>query len=348
MPLSLKDFEYDLPQELIAQSPPQERGTSRLLQLAGGQLADLQFRNLPELTRAGDLMVFNDTRVIKARLNGTKESGGRVEVLVERVCGEREVLAQVRASKSPRAGVKLLLGDGLVANVTGREDDLYCLSFAGELPVHTLLEQFGEVPLPPYVTRKPTEEDAARYQTVFAREPGAVAAPTAGLHFDDGMLALLEARGVRLAWVTLHVGAGTFQPLRTERLEQHQMHRERYSIPAQTRSAILETKNRGGRVIAVGTTSMRALESAAIITPDARLELRTGEAETQLFILPGYHFKVVDRLVTNFHLPRSTLLMLVSAFGGMDEIRHAYAHAIAHRYRFFSYGDAMLIDRKTE
>ena len=345
MPLSLKDFDYLLPDELIAQSPPRDRGASRLLQLAGGGLDDRRFQDLPDLLREGDLLVFNDTRVIKARLHGVKASGGRIEVLIERITGEHEALAQIRASKPPRAGVKLLFDPVIAATVTGRDDDLYRLQFEGPTPIHALLEQHGEVPLPPYVTHKPTAADEARYQTVFAREPGAVAAPTAGLHFDRAMLARLQSRGVRLAWLTLHVGAGTFQPVRVERLDDHRMHAEHYAISAETRRAVLETKTSGGRVVAVGTTSMRALESAATTLPGAGVDLRLGEAETRLFILPGYRFSVVDRLISNFHLPRSTLLMLVSAFGGLAEVRRAYAHAVAQRYRFFSYGDAMLIDK---
>ncbi len=345
MPLTLTDFDYALPDELIAQAPPRERGASRLLQLARGQLDDRQFQDLPELLRAGDLLVLNDTRVIKARLHGAKASGGRIEVLVERVTGEHDALAQVRASKPPRAGTKLLLNGGIAVEVLGRDEDLYRMRFEGAQSVHALLEQHGQVPLPPYVTHAPTDDDETRYQTVYARAPGAVAAPTAGLHFDRAMLARLQSQGVRLAWITLHVGAGTFQPVRAARLDEHQMHAERYFVSEATRAAVRATMAGGGRVIAVGTTSLRALESAASILPDARVDLASGEAETRLFILPGYRFRVVDRLITNFHLPRSTLLMLISAFAGMDEVRRAYAHAVAQRYRFFSYGDAMLIDK---
>jgi S-adenosylmethionine:tRNA ribosyltransferase-isomerase len=348
MPLTPNDFEFDLPEDLIAQSPPPERGASRLLHVSDGTPMGRKFAELPALLRAGDLLVFNDTRVVKARLQGAKASGGRIEVLIERITAEFEALAQIKASKSPRAGTRLRLDPGIDAQVLGREDDLYLLRFSGEAPILDLLERHGEVPLPPYVSHKPTEEDEARYQTVYARQPGAVAAPTAGLHFDEGMLATLTAQGVSLAWLTLHVGAGTFQPVRAERLEDHRMHLERYSIPEETRSAILKTRAGGGRVIAVGTTSMRALESAAIVDAMGNLDIRTGQNETRLFILPGYTFKVVDRLITNFHLPRSTLLMLVSAFAGMENIKHAYAHAIENRYRFFSYGDAMLIDRNPE
>ena len=345
MPLSPKDFEFDLPATLIAQSPPSVRGASRLLHVSGESLTDRLFADLPDLLRAGDLLVFNDTRVIKARLQGAKASGGRVEVLIERVIGEHEALAQVRASKAPRAGTKLQFDPDIDAEVLGREDDLYRLRFSGEATLDALLERHGEVPLPPYVTHKPTPDDEARYQTVYARQPGAVAAPTAGLHFDRPMLLDLESGGVGLVWLTLHVGAGTFQPVRAERLEDHRMHSERYCIPEETRAAVLKAKAGGGRVIAVGTTSMRALESAAIEQTPAGFDIRSGEDETRLFILPGYPFRVVDCLITNFHLPRSTLLMLVSAFAGIAAIQHAYAHAIQNQYRFFSYGDAMLIDR---
>ena len=345
MPLSLTDFDYQLPEELIAQSPPRERGASRLLHLSGDRIEDRSFQDLPELMDAGDLLVLNDTRVIKARLHGRKASGGRIEVLIERITGEHEALAQIRASKSPRTGAKLELEPSLIAEVAGREDDLYRLHFAGPDSIQQVLDKHGEVPLPPYVTHKPTADDEARYQTVFAREPGAVAAPTAGLHFDRAMLDRLQTLGVRLAWITLHVGAGTFQPVRVERLEDHRMHTERYSIPAATRTAILATKANGKRVIAVGTTSVRALESAAINLPDGHVDLHPGASETRLFIQPGYRFRVVDRLITNFHLPRSTLLMLVSAFGGMEAVKRGYAHAVSRQYRFFSYGDAMLIDK---
>jgi S-adenosylmethionine:tRNA ribosyltransferase-isomerase len=340
--LKLSDFDYDLPPALIAQYPAAERGASRLLHLDGisGAIADRAFRDLPDLLRAGDVLVMNDTRVIKARLVGRKESGGQVEVLIERVLDVDRALAQVRASKSPRAGSRLLLARGVVAEVLGRAGEFFELRFVDCANVFALLERAGSVPLPPYITQAADTADDARYQTVYAQTPGAVAAPTAGLHFDDAMLATLKARGVQLAWITLHVGAGTFQPVRVDDLAQHQMHAEWYALPQATVDAIAVARAAGGRVIAVGTTSLRALESAA-----AGGELRAGDAETHLFITPGYAFRVVDRLVTNFHLPRSTLLMLVSAFAGMDNIRRAYAHAVAQKYRFFSYGDAMLIER---
>ncbi len=345
MPLTPYDFDYTLPDELIAQAPLRERSASRLLHLAGAQLEDRHCTDLPALLHPGDLLVFNDTRVIKARLHGAKASGGRIEVLIERILDEHEALAQVRASKPPRAGTRLRLDPDISAVVLGREADLYRLRFESRATLAALLEQHGEVPLPPYITHVPTAEDEARYQTVYARVPGAVAAPTAGLHFDEELLARLQARGVRLAWITLHVGADTFQPVRVEQIAEHHMHSEHYVISEETRAAIQETRARGGQVIAVGTTSMRALESAAIARPEGSADIRAGEADTRLFILPGYRFQVVDRLITNFHLPRSTLMMLVSAFAGMQAIRRAYAHAVAARYRFFSYGDAMLIDK---
>ena len=340
--MKLSDFHYELPPALIAQHPAAERGASRLLHLAGGRggFADRQFRDLPVLLKAGDVLVMNDTRVIKARLTGRKQSGGQVEVLIERVLDHERAYAQVRASKSPRAGSRLLLGENAVAEVVGRAGEFFELRFIDCADVFALLERAGSVPLPPYITHAADSGDDARYQTVYAQTPGAVAAPTAGLHFDDAMLATLKDNGVTLAWITLHVGAGTFQPVRVENLDEHTMHAEWYALPQATVDAIAAARAAGGRVVAVGTTTLRALESAA-----AAGELRAGSAETRLFILPGYRFRVVDRLLTNFHLPRSTLMMLVSAFAGMDPIRRAYAHAVAQRYRFFSYGDAMLIER---
>jgi len=284
--------------------------------------------------------VMNDTRVIKARLTGRKETGGQVEVLVERVLDHERALAQVRASKTPRAGSRLLLSYGAIAQVLGRAGEFYELRFLDCTDVFALLERAGSAPLPPYITHAADTDDDARYQTVYARAPGAVAAPTAGLHFDETMLATLKANGVTLAWVTLHVGAGTFQPVRVENLDEHTMHAEWYALPQATVDAIAAARAAGGRVVAVGTTSLRALEAAA-----AAGDLQAGSAETRLFILPGYRFRIVDRLLTNFHLPRSTLLMLVSAFARAENIQRAYAHAVARRYRFFSYGDAMLIER---
>ncbi len=337
--LTLDDFDYTLPPELIAQMPLAERSSSRLLVVDGGPLTDAQFTDLPQWLRPGDLLVMNDTRVLHARLYGQKESGGQVEVLVERPAGEREVIAQVRASKSPKPGSRLRLEDALDVTVLGREGEFYRLGFDGDAV--ELIERHGRLPLPPYIERAADGPDEARYQTVYAREKGSVAAPTAGLHFDAAMLDRLHAMGVDVAYVTLHVGAGTFQPVRVHDLADHRMHMERYFLPAATAEAIAATRARGGRVIGVGTTSLRALESSA-----REGELKVGAGETALFITPGYEFRVVDLLVTNFHLPKSTLLMLVSAFAGLEEMRAAYRHAIAHQYRFFSYGDAMLLHRK--
>jgi S-adenosylmethionine:tRNA ribosyltransferase-isomerase len=338
--LTLADFDYELPEELIAQHPAAVRAESRLLRLAGEAISDHAFTDLPGLLASGDLLVFNDTRVIKARLGGERESGGRVEVLVERVLGPHEALAQIRASNAPRAGVRLRLAGAIDAEVTGRREDLFALRFAGAETVFELLDRYGAVPLPPYITHAPAAEDEARYQTIYARAAGAVAAPTAGLHFDAPLLARLGEAGVRSAFLTLHVGAGTFQPVRAERIADHRMHDEWYDIPDATVAAVNAAHAAGRSVVAVGTTSLRALESGA-----RRGTLRAGQGETNLFVTPGYRFRVVDRLITNFHLPRSTLLMLVSAFAGMEPVRRAYRHAIAHRYRFFSYGDAMLVDR---
>ena len=328
--MRVSEFDYELPVELIAQHPASNRTASRLLHLEpGGKLQDHMFTDLPELIDQRDTLVLNDTRVIKARLFGRKPSGGQVEVFVERIVAPRVALALMRAGHAPRAGTQVLIDD-VQASVEGREGELYRVRFSDD--VERVLERYGTVPLPPYITHAPGREDAERYQTVYAARPGAVAAPTAGLHFDERMLERLRERGARSATLTLHVGFGTFQPLRTDTVEAHRMHRERYSIPEQTLRAIA-----GRRVLAVGTTSLRALEAAAA----------TGETsgETDLFIYPGYEFQVVDRLLTNFHLPKSTLLMLVCAFAGRDNILRAYQHAIEQRYRFFSYGDAMLIER---
>ena len=326
----VSEFDYELPAELIAQHPPRERRASRLLHLrADGAIEDLAFADLPRLVDGRDALVLNDTRVIRARLAGRKASGGRIELFVERIVAPREALALIRASHPPAAGSELLVG-GVHVTIISREQDLYRVAFAEE--VEGVLERFGAVPLPPYISHDPDAADAERYQTVYARVLGAVAAPTAGQHFDVALLAAVEARGAALARLTLHVGAGTFQPVRSDTVEAHRMHKERYSIPLQT---IKSLENR--RVLAVGTTSLRALESAA----------RSGEleGETDLFIYPGFEFRVVGRLLTNFHLPKSTLLMLVSAFAGKERTLDAYHHAIALRYRFFSYGDAMLIER---
>ncbi len=338
------DFDFELPEELIAQHPAARRSDSRLLCVDGtsGALRDAMIADLPQLLDAGDLLVFNDTRVIKARLNGRKQSGGKVEVLIERVLDARRALAHVRASHAPRQGARLLLAGAVEAEVVGRRDDLFELDFSGETPVAELLERHGRMPLPPYITHEPDEEDERRYQTVYARRPGAVAAPTAGLHFDETLLRRLDEAGVHSAYVTLHVGAGTFQPVRVEDVREHRMHSEWYEIPQATVDAIAAARQRGGKVVAVGTTVMRTLESAGRDGP-----LVAGCGDTDIFITPGFRFRVVDRLLTNFHLPRSTLLMLVSAFAGVDNIRRAYRHAIAQRYRFFSYGDATLLGRGT-
>lgn len=334
------EFDFDLPARLIAQHPPERRGASRLLHVGAGVQEDRLFADLPALVREHDLLVFNDTRVLKARLFGEKATGGKVEVLIERLLDEHHALAQIRASHAPQSGSQLLLAARLPVTVLGREGEFFRLRFDSAEHVPALLEQYGQLPLPPYITHTANADDEARYQTVFARQPGAVAAPTAGLHFDDDMFAALRARGAQIAYVTLHVGAGTFQPVRAEHVREHVMHSERYAIPQATVEAIRLAKAQGGRVIAVGTTSLRTLESAAQAG-----ELQAGEGETNIFITPGYRFKVVDVLLTNFHLPKSTLLMLVCAFGGMQRILAAYRHAVEHEYRFFSYGDAMLIER---
>ena len=336
---TLSDFDFDLPSELIAQIPLPERAASRLLKVGETQCEDRVFSELPSFLQAGDVLVFNDTKVLNARFYGVKQSGGKVEVLVERVLDARTVLAQVRASKSPLPGTVLRLADSFDVSVGERSGEFFVLQFPSD--AIELIDRYGQLPLPPYIQHAADATDTQRYQTVYAKHPGAVAAPTAGLHFDQALLDQLQQQGVLLTWLTLHVGAGTFQPVRTENLAEHQMHSEWYRLP-QTTVDIIETAKRSGRkVIAVGTTSMRALESASQTG-----ELVAGSSDTQLFVTPGYQFKTVDRLITNFHLPKSTLMMLVSAFAGVDRIRHAYSHAIAQRYRFFSYGDAMLLDRE--
>ena len=345
---SLSDFDFGLPPELIAQQPAAERSGSRLLDGTGAAPVDRVFRELPSLLRAGDLLVFNDTRVIKARLLGVKASGGAIEALVERVLPNREVLMHLRASKSPKPGSFVHFSgadraDAFDAEVLGRagpQGSLFHLRFPSD--PFALLESHGHVPLPPYITHADTAEDERRYQTVFAAKPGAVAAPTAALHFDEALLADLARRGVASASVTLHVGAGTFQPVRTENLAEHTMHSEWFDVPQATVDAIARTRAAGGRIVAVGTTTLRALESAA-----RGGELQAGARDTDIFITPGFTFRVVDVLVTNFHLPKSTLMMLVSAFAGFDRVRALYAHAIDARYRFFSYGDAMLLARQS-
>ena len=340
MNLSIEDFDYELPSELIAQHPGETRSGSRLL-CVGASLADRRFFELPQLLAPGDLLVFNNTKVIKARLFGHKETGGHIEVLIERVLSAHEALAQVHAGRAAKPGSTLRLAGGLDVRVLGRAQEFYHLRFPESGTVLELLERHGSVPLPPYVSRAPRGEDEQRYQTVYARSSGAVAAPTAGLHFDEPLLAALAERGVEFAYVTLHVGAGTFQPVRVKNLAKHRMHGERYAIPLATAAAIGETRKRGGSIVAVGTTTMRCLEASAA----AHGAPVASAAETDLFITPGFEFSVVDRLVTNFHLPKSTLLVLVSAFAGIEPIRRAYRHAIGERYRFYSYGDAMLLDK---
>ena len=339
--MHLSDFDYSLPSELIAQHPAAERTASRLLHVrADGSLADLRFPDVVGLIGPRDVLVVNDTRVIKARLHGRKDSGGEVEVLVERVLDAHRALAMVRASKPPRVGRRLRLADAIDAEVIARHGEFFELAFAGDAVLDALAKH-GEVPLPPYITHEAIDEDESRYQTVYAKVPGAVAAPTAGLHFDEPLLSSLRERGVRIATVTLHVGAGTFLPVRVDDVSQHVMHSEWYSVPPETVAAIEDARAGGGKVVSVGTTTLRALEAAG-----ASGTLVAGTDETRLFIMPGYRFNVVDRLVTNFHLPKSTLLMLVSAFAGREAIRRAYEHAVAERYRFFSYGDAMLLERQ--
>ena len=335
---SLSDFDFDLPQELIAQLPLPERSASRLLHVAGDTLIDRGFADIVGLLAPGDLLVLNDTRVLKARFFGIKETGGKVEVLIERVVDSRSVHAQVRASKSPPPGSRIRLADAFDVIVGERVGEFYTLQFPDD--VFTLIDAHGRLPLPPYIEHSADAFDEQRYQTVYAKQPGAVAAPTAGLHFDQTLLDKLREHGVQFATVTLHVGAGTFQPVRTENLAEHNMHSEWYTVPQATVEAVKAARAAGRAVVAVGTTSLRALESAS-----QSGQLQAGSADTRLFITPGYAFNTVTRLITNFHLPKSTLLMLVSAFAGYDVIRAAYAHAIMQRYRFFSYGDAMLLTR---
>ena len=338
-PFTTSDFDFALPPELIAQHPAPERSGSRLLDGSGAAPVDRTFRDLPTLLREGDLLVFNDTQVVKARLFGEKPSGGKLELLIERVLPDGTVAAHMKVSKKPRAGTVLRMAGGFEAELLGRwpepQGPLFHLRLSSD--AYALMAAHGHVPLPPYVTHADTAEDESRYQTVFAKNPGAVAAPTAALHFDDALLAAIDARGARRACVTLHVGAGTFQPVKTESLADHVMHRERYHVPPETVQAIADCRARGGRVVAVGTTSVRTLESWA----------GSGEpsGETGIFITPGFDLKVVDALITNFHLPRSTLMMLVSAFAGYERVMALYAHAVQQRYRFFSYGDAMWLLR---
>ncbi|AOJ12637.1 tRNA preQ1(34) S-adenosylmethionine ribosyltransferase-isomerase QueA [Burkholderia vietnamiensis] len=345
---TLSDFDFNLPPELIAQTALPERTASRLLEVDGtvapARLVDRRFAELPSCIARGDLLVFNDTKVLKARFFGQKASGGKIEVLIERVTGTHTALAQIRASKSPGAGTTLRLADAFDVTVGERVEPFFTLHFPQ--PCLTLIEQYGRLPLPPYIEHDADATDETRYQTVYASNPGAVAAPTAGLHFDQPLLEKLDAMGVERATLTLHVGAGTFQPVRVENIAEHRMHSEWYDLPQSLVDKIAATRARGGNVIAVGTTSMRALEAAARSAEAAGRPLAATQDETDIFITPGYRFRVVDRLVTNFHLPKSTLLMLVSAFAGVETIRAAYRHAIDERYRFFSYGDAMLLTRR--
>lgn len=348
-----QDFDFFLPPHLIAQHPTAERNASRLLKLDGmtGNLLDTRFNQLVSLFKPNDLLIFNDTKVIKARLFGEKISGGKVEVLFERVLAEQaletnqlqQVLAHVRASRTPKIGSRIRLDNAFDVTVIGRVDDLFLLEINSTENIFKLLEQHGHLPLPPYISHTADADDETRYQTIYARKLGAVAAPTAGLHFDEAMLNALKHHGINIGFVTLHVGAGTFQPVKVDEISQHKMHFERYEIPQATVDLIKQTKLQGGKITTVGTTTMRALESAAQTG-----ELLAGSGDTNIFITPGYTFKVVECLITNFHLPKSTLMMLVSAFAGVENIKKAYQYAIQQEYRFFSYGDAMLIDKKDD
>lgn len=340
--MNIADFDFSLPDALIAQHPPEVRGSSRLLAaLPDMPLADKVFADVLDYMAAGDVLVFNNTKVMKARLFGQKASGGKIEALIERVLDEHTALAHVRSSKSPKPGTVLEFEGGVRAVMVERAEELFCLRFEDTRTVYEILEQTGRLPLPPYIERAADDHDDSRYQTVYAKHQGAVAAPTAGLHFTDDLLAAVRAKGVETAEVTLHVGAGTFQPVRVDNIAEHKMHSEWFDVPAETVAKIEAAQARGNKVWAVGTTSMRALESAARETG----RLKAGRGDTDIFITPGYRFRVVDRLITNFHLPKSTLLMLVSAFSGMAHIRAVYAHAVAQEYRFFSYGDAMVLGR---
>ena len=344
--MKTRDFHYQLPQELIAQYPAKQRSGSRLLHIdrQHNSIADRQFRQLPALLDANDVLVFNNTRVIPARLFGRKATGGKVEILIERITSEQTALAHVRASKTPKIDSEIFIatnenGDSTGLRVIDRHGNLFVLASDPDTRISRILEQAGHMPLPPYIERGDEAEDLERYQTVYARKPGAVAAPTAGLHFDTDTLSEIEHKGIKSAYVTLHVGAGTFQPVRAEHIEEHTMHSEYLEVPAETVALCRQARERGGRIVAIGTTAVRSLETAS-----ASGELEAYSGETDIFIYPGYRFKSVDALLTNFHLPESTLLMLVCAFAGYDTTMRAYAHAVAHEYRFFSYGDAMFID----
>ncbi|MBR7001928.1 MAG: tRNA preQ1(34) S-adenosylmethionine ribosyltransferase-isomerase QueA [Neisseriaceae bacterium] len=338
----INDFNFDLPSDLIAQYPPKVRGASRLLVAPPNQpLQDNQFTDFIDYFESGDVLVMNNTQVIKARLFGQKATGGKIEALIERILDENTALAHIRSSKSPKAGSRLIFNDKIEAECLGRQDELFVLEFSGSLNVYEILEQYGEMPLPPYIERKPNDDDDSRYQTVYCKQQGAVAAPTAGLHFTPEMLHALKQKGVILQEVTLHVGAGTFQPVRVENIKDHKMHHERYTVQESVVNAIQTAQKNGKKICAVGTTSLRALEAASLSGT-----LTAGSGDTDIFITPGFQFRTANMLLTNFHLPKSTLLMLVSAFAGYEKIRHIYQHAIEQQYRFFSYGDAMLLYRQ--
>jgi len=343
--MRVTDFSFDLPDELIARYPMAQRNASRLLTLDGntGTLADKQFTDLLGMINPGDLMVFNNTRVIPARLFGQKASGGKLEILVERMLDDKRILAHVRSSKSPKVDSIIHLDGGYEMKMAARHDALFELQLLSDLTILEVLEAVGHMPLPPYIDRPDEDADKERYQTVYNQNPGAVAAPTAGLHFDDAMLEALKAKGVNIAFVTLHVGAGTFQPVRVDNVLEHKMHSEWANVPQDVVDLIAQTKAAGKRVVAVGTTSVRSLESAARASEG---ELKAFSGDTDIFIYPGYQFQVVDAMITNFHLPESTLIMLVSAFAGFDHVMAAYQHAITQKYRFFSYGDAMFVTKK--
>ncbi|SOD66584.1 tRNA preQ1(34) S-adenosylmethionine ribosyltransferase-isomerase QueA [Alysiella filiformis] len=339
--MHISEFDFDLPEQLIAQNPPQVRGSSRLLVATQAQqIEDKQFADLLDYVNAGDVLVFNNTKVMKARLFGQKASGGKIEALIERVLDAQTALAHIRSSKSPKAGAELIFDGTIHATMVERVGELFKIQFSGSLNVYELLEQHGALPLPPYIERTAQADDDERYQTVYAKHQGAVAAPTAGLHFTEELLCALKNKGIVFAEVTLHVGAGTFQPVRVENIAEHQMHSEWFDVPAETVAQIQAAKARGNKVWSVGTTSLRAIESAA-----RSGSLKAGQGDTNIFITPGFEFQVIDCLITNFHLPKSTLLMLVSAFSGSARIRQIYQHAIEHQYRFFSYGDAMILAR---
>lgn len=339
--MQLSDFDFNLPEYLIAQHPPKVRGSSRLLAaLPNTPLQDKHFIDLPDFVNEGDVMIFNNTKVIKARLFGKKASGGRIEALIERVLDAHSALAHIRSSKSPKAGAELVFEGGIRAVMTERVGELFALHFSGDATVYELLEQNGHLPLPPYIVREADDDDDARYQTIYAQYQGAVAAPTAGLHFTDEILCCLKNKGVEFAFITLHVGAGTFQPVRVDNIAEHKMHSEWFHVPEEAVAKIQAARARGNKIWSVGTTSLRAIESAA-----RSGSLKAGQGDTDIFITPGYKFQVIDRLITNFHLPKSTLLMLVSAFSGCTHIRQVYQHAVEQEYRFFSYGDAMILGR---